>query len=121
MASTSSAIDDVVVVGYGTQRSQDLTGSAGTVRLENFEAAPITSPDQALMGQISGVNVTMPTGVPGGAPQIQVRGVGAVGAGSQPLFVVDGFAHPQPTNQAAARFRNPLTDIPAEEDRKSVV
>src|SRR5690625_1525693 len=115
MEITSVAIDDVVVVGYGTQRSQDLTGSVGTVRLENFEAAPITSPDQALMGQISGVNVTMPTGVPGGAPQIQVRGVGAVGAGSQPLFVVDGFALPQPTNQAAARFRNPLTDIPAED------
>jgi TonB-dependent starch-binding outer membrane protein SusC len=109
------AIDDVVVVGYGTQRSQDLTGSVGTVRLENLQSNPITSPDQALMGQISGVNVTMPTGVPGGAPQIQVRGVGAVGAGSQPLYVVDGFALPQPSNQAAARFRNPLTDIPPED------
>lgn len=111
----SIAIDDVVVVGYGVQRSQDVTGSLGTVRIENMEAQPLTSPDQALMGQIAGVNVTVPTGVPGGAPQIQVRGVGAVGAGSQPLYVVDGFALPQPSNQAAARFRNPLTDIPPDD------
>lgn len=115
MESAEMALDDVVVVGYGTQRSQDLTGSVGTIRLENMEAIPLTSPDQALMGQISGVNVTMPTGVPGSAPQIQVRGVGAVGAGAQPLFVVDGFALPQPSDQAAARFRNPLTDIPPED------
>ena len=115
LSQSAIAIDDVVVVGYGVQRSQDVTGSLGTVRTENIEAQPLVSPDQALMGQISGVNVTMPTGMPGSAPQIQIRGVGAVGAGSQPLYVVDGFALPQPSDQAAARFRNPLTDIPPDD------
>jgi len=104
--------ENVVVVGYGTQRSQDVTGSVGTVPMSNVENVPYNSPDEAITGQIAGVQVTAPTGVPGSAPQIQVRGTGAVGAGSQPLYVVDGFALPQPTDPIEARFANPLTDIP---------
>jgi TonB-dependent starch-binding outer membrane protein SusC len=106
------AIDDVVVVGYGTQRAQDLTGSVGTVNMQNVEAMPITSPDQMLQGQISGVNVTTTSGQPGSAPMIQVRGIGSIGAGAQPLFVVDGFALPQSAGiDPSSRFRNPLADI----------
>jgi TonB-dependent starch-binding outer membrane protein SusC len=107
------AIDDVVVVGYGTLRSRDLTGSVGTVNMQNVEAMPITSPDQMLQGQIAGVNVTTTSGQPGSAPMIQVRGIGSIGAGAQPLFVVDGFALPQSAGiSTASRFRNPLADIP---------
>ena len=63
--------------------------------------------DKALAGQVAGVQVLQSNGVPGGGPQIQVRGVGAIGAGSQPLFVVDGF----PLSQNASETRNPLNQI----------
>lgn len=108
-------LEGVVAVGYGDQERQNVTGSIGVVSQEVIESIPLASPDQALIGQVAGVNVTMPTGLPGGAPQIQVRGVGAVGAGNQPLFVVDGFALPQPDNQSEARFQNPLSNIPADD------
>jgi TonB-dependent SusC/RagA subfamily outer membrane receptor len=106
---------DVVVVGYGTQRSEDLTGSVGTVTNENIENLSISSPDEALVGQLSGVNVTTTSGIPGGGPSVQVRGLGNVGAGGQPLYVVDGFALPQPRDEEAARYRNPLASIPAQD------
>lgn len=113
MAVSAIAIDDVVVIGYGTQRAQDLTGSVGTVNMQNVEAMPITSPDQMLQGQISGVNVTSTSGMPGSSPMIQVRGIASIGAGAQPLFVVDGFALPQSAGiDPSSRFRNPLADIP---------
>lgn len=106
---------DVIVVGYGTQRSEDLTGSVGMVTNENIENLSISSPDEALIGQISGVNVTTTSGIPGGGPSVQVRGMGNVGAGGQPLYVVDGFALPQPRDEEAARYRNPLASIPAQD------
>lgn len=106
------SFDDVIVVGYGTQRSQDLTGSVGTVRMENLEGMQLTSPDEMLQGQMAGVNVTTTSGQPGSGPMIQVRGISSIGAGAQPLYVVDGFALPQSAGiDPAARFRNPLADI----------
>lgn len=107
--------EDIVVVGYGTQRSQDVTGSLGTVSMSNLEDVPMASPDEMLMGQLPGVVVSQSSGMPGSAPQIQIRGIGAVGAGSQPLYVIDGFALPQPLNEADARLRNPLADIPQQD------
>jgi TonB-linked SusC/RagA family outer membrane protein len=107
--------EDVVVVGYGTQRSQDVTGSVGIVSNENIEGLSISSPDEALTGQISGVQVSTTSGIPGGGPSIQVRGMGNIGGGGQPLYVVDGFALPQPQNESAARYRNPLADIPPQD------
>lgn len=112
MEISSVITDDVVVVGYGTQRSEDLTGSVSTLNMQNVESMPITSPDQMLQGQMSGVNVTTTSGQPGSAPMIQVRGIASIGAGSQPLFVVDGFALPQSAGiDPSSRFRNPLADI----------
>lgn len=115
LASEAIMGEDVIVVGYGTQRSEDLTGSVGQVSSENFESLSISSPDEALTGQVAGVNVTTTSGIPGGGPSIQVRGLGNVGAGGQPLYVVDGFALPQPRNEEAARYRNPLATIPAQD------
>ncbi len=111
-----SAIDlgEISVVGYGTVRSEDVTGSLGVVDTQNIEAMPLVSVDQALQGQISGVTVQTSNGTPGAGPVIQVRGTGNVGAGGQPLYVVDGFALPQP-NQTTTVTRNPLTDIPPED------
>ena len=121
-----SAIDlgEISVVGYGTVRSEDVTGSLGVIDTENIEAMPLVSVDQALQGQIAGVTVQTANGAPGAGPVIQVRGTGNVGAGGQPLYVVDGFALPQPNQFPDAGgnpstnislTRNPLTDIPPED------
>ena len=119
MATAEVGLEEVTVVGYGVQRREDVTGSVGIIDTENIEAVPLTSVDQALQGQIAGVTVQHATGAPGAGPQIQVRGTGNLGAGGQPLYVVDGFALPQP-NQAddgnnITLTRNPLADIPAED------
>jgi len=104
--------DELIVVGYGQQRERDVTGSMRSVRMSEIEGLNLTSPDQALMGRIAGMNVTQTTGLPGSGPQIRVRGYATVTAGSQPLYVIDGFALPQPDNPVDARLRNPLADIP---------
>lgn len=101
--------EEVVVVGYGTQESGDVTGSVGSVNMEEVNNQPVTGGDQLMTGKISGVQVTQPAGVPGGGPTVQVRGLGAVGAGSQPLYVIDGF--PVPSSSSIAS--NPLSDIPS--------
>ena len=113
---TESAIDleEISVVGYGVVRSEDVTGALGVIDTENISAMPLMSVDQALQGQVSGVTVRTAQGTPGSGPVIQVRGTGNVGAGGQPLYVVDGFALPQPS-QTTAVTRNPLTDIPPED------
>ena len=112
MQEESTGLDEVVVVGYGEQQREDLTGSVGVVDVEDVESMPINSPAEALQGKVAGVEVQTATGIPGGGPRIQVRGTGNVGAGGQPLYVIDGFALPKP-GQGEALARNPLADIPA--------
>lgn len=107
-------LDEVVAVGYGTQQREDMTGSVDGIDRENLEGLRITSPTEALQGQISGLNITSTSGVPGGGPDIQLRGMGNVGAGGAPLYVVDGFALPQP-GRGESLARNPLADIPPED------
>ncbi|MDZ7690851.1 MAG: TonB-dependent receptor [Balneolaceae bacterium] len=107
--------EDVVVIGYGTQRSEDVTGSVGVVDNENISSLSVSSPEQVLQGQIAGVTVQKTTGVPGSGAQVRIRGVSSAGSGVVPLYVVDGFALPQPNpnQEQAANYRSPLSDIPA--------
>ncbi|NBB73834.1 MAG: SusC/RagA family TonB-linked outer membrane protein [Bacteroidetes bacterium] len=114
MAEGAFQLEEVVAVGYGTQQRQDVTGSVSSVDVESIQGMPLTSPDQALQGRIAGVSVQSSTGIPGGGPAIQVRGTANVGAGGQPLYVIDGFALPQPSQGQVTR-RNPLADIPPED------
>ena len=114
LAQSAVELEEVVAVGYGTQQKEDVTGSVGTVDVESVQSLPLTSLDEALQGQIAGVTVQTASGIPGGGPRIKVRGTSNVGAGGQPLYVVDGFALPQPS-QGQALTRNPLADIPAED------
>ena len=86
-----AALEEVVVVGYGTLRKKDLTGSVGQVSASTFENQVVRNVDQALTGQIAGVQVISKTGMPGEAPMIRIRGVGSITAESTPLYVVDGF------------------------------
>ena len=79
-----------VVVGYGTVRKKDLTGSVGQVSSKDFNKGIQTSPDQLIQGKVSGVQVLTNSGAPGSGTTIRVRGASSIRGGNQPLFVVDG-------------------------------
>jgi TonB-linked SusC/RagA family outer membrane protein len=85
------ALDEVVVIGYGEQRRREVTGSVASVSARQIENIPVPGVDQALAGQLAGVQVQQTTGAPGGTINVRVRGTGSIGAGSEPLYVVDGF------------------------------
>lgn len=85
-----SKIEEVVVVGYGTQKRKDLTGSVSSIGPAQIENVPVTTLDQAIQGRAAGVNVTNNDGAPGTSVFIQIRGVGSLGSNT-PLYVVDGY------------------------------
>ncbi|HNX44932.1 MAG TPA: TonB-dependent receptor [Bacteroidales bacterium] len=82
-------LDEVVVVGYGTQRKKDLTGAVSTVNGNDLQKLPVANVEQALQGQVAGVQVTQNYGNPGAGVQIRIRGIGTIGD-SDPLYVIDG-------------------------------
>lgn len=84
-------LDDVVVIGYGTVRKSDLTGSLASVGSDAFQDQKVTRVDQALQGRASGVQISNTVGAPGGDVRIRVRGANSVLGDNSPLFVVDGF------------------------------
>jgi iron complex outermembrane receptor protein len=86
-----SQLNEVVVVGYGTQKRSDVTGAISSVKREDFNRGVVTNPGQLLQGKISGVNVTNASGEPGAAQNVIIRGIGSLRSGTQPLYVVDGF------------------------------
>ena len=92
MEAIASDLQQVVVVGYGTQNKKDVTGAVKSVKAESFNRGIINSPEQLLQGKVAGVNVTSASGEPGGSLSITVRGPGGVRTGNTPLFVVDGIA-----------------------------
>ncbi|WP_345951348.1 TonB-dependent receptor [Mucilaginibacter sp. PAMB04274] len=91
MKSSANDLNDVVVIGYGTSKKRDLTGSVGSVNMKDIQKAAVTSVDGALAGRIAGVQVTSNDGQPGANAEILVRGVGSVSQSSAPLYVIDGF------------------------------
>ncbi|PRD46943.1 TonB-dependent receptor [Sphingobacterium haloxyli] len=83
-------IEEVVMVGYGTQRKSDLSGSVGSVKGEQLMERPAVNLEQSLAGRIAGVNVSTNSGRPGGRTRIRVRGFSSINAANDPLYVVDG-------------------------------
>lgn len=86
-----SKLDEVIVVGYGTQRKKDLTGSISRVDMSEVSQPSIASFDQMLQGKVAGVQISQTSGAPGGNINILVRGMSSITGGNQPLYVVDGF------------------------------
>ena len=82
-------LEETVVIGYGTARSKDLTGSISTLKADELISTPTSSPMGALQGKMPGVQIVN-SGSPGATPSVRVRGVGSFGS-SGPLFVVDGM------------------------------
>jgi len=88
----SKDMNEVVVIGYGTQRKKDLTGSVGSVPFANTDKTPVFGTSQLLQGTVSGVQVTQTNAQPGAAFTVRVRGTNSITASSDPLYVVDGYA-----------------------------
>lgn len=87
----SQAIEEVVVIGYGSRARKDLTGSVGSVSGLKIAAVPVTSAAVALQGKIAGVQVTSVDGAPGADINIRVRGGTSVTQSNEPLYIIDGF------------------------------
>lgn len=85
------ALEEVVVVGYGTQRQAEVTGSVSSLPSASFEDLSVASFQEALQGQLAGIEVRQPSGEPGSSPEVRVRGTSTITAGTDPLFVVDGL------------------------------
>jgi TonB-linked SusC/RagA family outer membrane protein len=83
-------LNDVVVIGYGTQKRQDVTGSVGSVSGKELQSRPAQNLEQELSGKIAGVNVSTNSGAPGGDTKIRIRGYSSINASTDPLYVVDG-------------------------------
>ena len=107
LKSLSETLNEVVVVGYGTQRRKDLTGSVASVSADKIKDLAVTRVDQALLGKVAGVHVKPSSGEPGAPPQIRIRGVGSISAGGDPLYVVDGV----PMNSIQAINPNDIENI----------
>lgn len=84
-------LEEVVVVGYGTQRKTDVTGAVSAISTREFAEQPITRVDQVLQGRAAGVQVTQAGGAPGGDVRVRIRGANSVLGNNDPLYVVDGF------------------------------
>lgn len=108
LQSDATNLSEVVVTGYGgTVNRREFTGASSKVSGKDITNLPVGSFDKALAGRAAGVQVTSANGVPGGAIQIRIRGVGSISAGSDPLYVVDGVQL-NTTNNSTFTSNNPL-------------
>lgn len=114
-----SLLDDVVVIGYGTAKKSDITGSVASVTEKDFNKGINVSAEQLIAGKVAGVQIVQSSGEPGGGINVNIRGMGSLNAGNSPLYVVDGFPidNSSAVSGTGANFtgmrtaRNPLNSI----------
>lgn len=109
MAVNNTALDEVVVVGYGTSRKKDLTGAVTTITAKDFQTGAITTPEQLIAGKVPGVSIISNSGQPGAGSTIRIRGGSSLSASNNPLFVIDGV--PLEGEGGIAGASNPLSFI----------
>ena len=97
LANDDKSLNEVVVVGYGTQNRRELTSSVASIQTQSIKDQPVTNIVEGLTGRMPGVLIQQNTGAPGNAPSIKVRGLGSISAGNGPLVVIDG----QPLNSGS--------------------
>jgi TonB-linked SusC/RagA family outer membrane protein len=90
LATDQKVLEEVVVVGYGTQERREVTGATAKVTAEELQDIPVVSVDQALQGRAAGVQISQNSGTPGSGISVRVRGATSISANNQPLYVVDG-------------------------------
>ena len=113
MEISQKSLEDVVVIGYGTQKKRNVTGAVATYDAKNLDERPVLRVDQALVGQLAGVIVKQTSGGLGKGFEIQIRGTGSISAGNEPLYVLDGFPLATATTNGSGGFStgNPLDNI----------
>lgn len=106
----SQTLEEVVVVGYGTMRKTDVTGSVSSIGAKDFNVGVVTSPTDMMQGRVSGVNITTNGGEPGAGSSIRIRGSNSIRSGQEPLYVIDGMPletnNSQPTGASIAGVGN---------------
>ncbi|MEO6288211.1 MAG: TonB-dependent receptor [Dyadobacter sp.] len=90
LVTDQKSLEEVIVVGYGTQKKRDVTGSISQIKSDDLKGLPVTGLDQAMQGKAAGVQVTQNSGEPGGSVSVRIRGVGTIGS-NEPLYIVDGL------------------------------
>jgi len=108
LAVDTKQLEEVVVVGYGTQKRSDVTGAIASVNSESFNRGVVTNPGELLQGKLAGVSIAGNSGEPGASQNIIIRGIGSLRSGTQPLYVVDGFLL---DNSSTGVSTNPLNFI----------
>lgn len=98
LAPEDKSLDQVVVVGYGTQKRRDITGAVSSVSGNELDKVPVQNVEQALQGRLAGVQVTTSEGSPGSMPSIKIRGGGSITQSNEPLYVVDGVPQTEGLN-----------------------
>ncbi|WP_421826805.1 SusC/RagA family TonB-linked outer membrane protein [Larkinella sp.] len=88
---SASVLEQVVVIGYGSQRRREITGAIASVRAADLKDQPVANLEQAIAGKLAGVQVLQNSGAPGGSMSIRIRGLNSISAGTDPLYVIDGF------------------------------
>ena len=104
----SKLLEDVVVIGYGTAKKNDLTGSVTAIKPDEMNRGLITNAQDMMQGKIAGVNITSDGGTPGGGATIRVRGGSSLNASNNPLIVIDGFAM---DDKGVQGLSNPLSMV----------
>jgi TonB-linked SusC/RagA family outer membrane protein len=113
LESDVKALEEVVVVGYGTQQRAEITGAVSSINAETIKEIPVVSFENAIQGRVAGVDVAVPSGEPGAAPLIRIRGTGSISAGNDPLYVIDGLPISRNSNlQADVGTRRGAFSVP---------
>ena len=107
MVETTANLNEVVVVGYGTQRKKDLTGAVASIGVKDFVKGALQSPEQLISGKVAGVQITSNGGAPGSGSTIRIRGGASLNASNDPLIVIDGV----PIDGGVSGSSNPLNMI----------
>src|SRR2546421_4182575 len=107
-SSGAAALNEVVIIGYGTARKKDLTGAVSVITEKDFVKGPITTPEQLIAGKIAGVQISSNSGQPGAGSRIRIRGGTSLNASNDPLIVIDGVPL---DNNGISGSPNPLSLI----------
>ncbi len=108
LVASNSSLNEVVVIGYGTTRKKDLTGSISVISEKDFQKGVITTPDQMIAGKVAGVSVISNGGAPGAGSTIRIRGGSSLNASNDPLYVIDGVPL---SGSSIAGAANPMSMI----------
>ncbi|QDO93155.1 TonB-dependent receptor [Formosa sediminum] len=114
MEEDAAALEEVVLVGYGTQKKEAITGAVAVVNGAELEQAPTSSFEQSLRGSVAGIQASALDGAPGSNTEVRVRGIGSINASSEPLYVIDGIpiaAGSQSTNDNDGASSNVMSSI----------